>query len=79
MHAAPERDNFVKINFDNIIEESKRNFKKYAKHVHLFDTQYDFHSLMHYGKYAFAIDWNVPTIIPHERDNGLGQRMGEVK
>lgn len=38
MHTAVERDEYVDINWDNVIENAKINFKKYTAHVSMFGT-----------------------------------------
>ena len=60
-----DRDNFVTILWENIIEAEKHNFKK---HSSIFDVgPYDYRSRMHYGSYSFGkpirydwtSDWNT--------------------
>jgi hypothetical protein len=43
--------------------------------ITLLGTSYDYGSVMHYGAYGFAIDPSVPTIIPHDPDAVIGQRV----
>lgn len=38
MHTAVERDEYVDINWGNIMERAKINFKKYTTHVSMFGT-----------------------------------------
>jgi len=38
-------------------------------------TAYDYGSAMHYGAYAFAVDPSIPTIIPHDPEAVIGQRL----
>lgn len=67
-----DRDNFVQIMWDNIIEESKHNF-----YQHLNDGEdiyeYDYDSLMHYGAKAFSKN-GYDTIVPYDRSKKIGQR-----
>lgn len=49
MHTAPERDNFVKIVEQNIRPETIRNFEKTLAPVSMYNTLYDYSSIMHYG------------------------------
>lgn len=42
MHTATQRDDFVKINFNNIEPAALKNFDKYIAHVSMFNTQYDY-------------------------------------
>lgn len=76
MHTAVDRDSFVKINWENVKEQAKRNFEKYTAHVSMYKTQYDYRSIMHYSRKSFAINPNIPTIIPFERVTSMGQRSG---
>lgn len=78
MHTATQRDDFVTINYDNIQPKAVKNFEKYSAHVSMFNTQYDYRSIMHYSKWAFAVDKTKPTIIPFERVSVMGQRTGNL-
>ncbi|XP_011705426.1 PREDICTED: high choriolytic enzyme 1-like [Wasmannia auropunctata] len=74
-----DRDNYVSINWNNIPQNLQHNFNKYnPDQVNSFNVVYDYASVMHYGKYAFARDPNVPTIYTKfpVNDNVLGQRVG---
>ena len=60
-HERYDRDNYVKINFENIQEEGKHNFqKREEEYCETFEKDviskipYDYCSLMHYSEYAFA-------------------------
>lgn len=84
MHAAgfwheqsrADRDQYVKINWQNINENSKSNFNKYSLSTisHLGAT-YDTCSVMHYGAYFFSKN-GLPTI---EKKNSGGCKIGEQK
>ncbi|NJO91516.1 MAG: hypothetical protein HC831_23050, partial [Chloroflexia bacterium] len=69
-----DRDNYVTINWSNIQQDAKHNFNK-----HISDGtnigKYDYSSIMHYSKYAFAINSSKPTIIP-KYSSYIGQRNG---
>jgi len=58
-----DRDNFVRIVWDNIPKNRQHNFKKRTYDGKPFGA-YDCQSIMHYSRYAFAIDRSKPTIIP---------------
>ncbi|XP_076857296.1 high choriolytic enzyme 1 [Brachyhypopomus gauderio] len=69
-----DRDRYVRILWENIIEGQKHNFKKYE--TNNLNTIYDYDSVMHYGRYAFSED-GLPTIIPKpDPDIPIGQRDG---
>lgn len=64
MHSAYDRDNFIKINWDNMPEHAKPNFAKYGSNeISHFGETYDLASVMHYGAFAFSNN-GKPTIEP---------------
>lgn len=53
--SSTERDEYVKINWENIIPGHAHNFNKYARtHVSNFGVEYDYQSVMHYSSKAFS-------------------------
>jgi len=83
MHAAgfyheqsrTERDDFVEIVWENIIEGYEHNFDKYgADEIDPFDVPYDYGSVMHYPELAFSNN-GEPTIVPREPNVTIGQRI----
>ncbi|XP_028408357.1 zinc metalloproteinase nas-36-like [Dendronephthya gigantea] len=51
----PDRDQYVQIQWDNIIPKFVHNFNKWDQsRVDSFGQPYDFDSVMHYGAYAFT-------------------------
>ena len=56
---------------------TERNFRKLREgvEVDLLGTKYDYGSVMHYGAYGFAVDRNIPTIIPLDPTATIGQRV----
>lgn len=71
-----DRDDYVTIKWNNIPVILQSNFASYNSSI--IDSQgvpYDYHSLMHYNAYAFAIDPNKPTIVP-KIDVQIGQNQG---
>lgn len=68
-----DRDNYVRILWENIEEDHKYNFNQ-----HLTDGidfgEYDYQSLMHYAPYAFSRN-GQPTIIPLVAGVTIGQRV----
>lgn len=65
-----DRNFFVQINFNNIPQQSQHNFQQ-----HIADGDdlgsYDYGSIMHYGRLAFASNPNQPTIVAPVQ---IGQR-----
>ena len=49
----PDRDEYVEILFDNIIEDKKHNFN-IEVNSETYDTTYDVESFMHYKSYFWA-------------------------
>ena len=58
-----DRDRYIKINVENIIQEFKSAFSKLSEtEVDEFGLPYDFCSVMHYADWAFSKDKKIPTI-----------------
>lgn len=75
--AATERDEYVKIVFDKIQDGTAFNFDAYGSNIiSNFGVEYDYGSVMHYGKTAFSTD-GTDTIIPIKDLKGqvMGQRQ----
>lgn len=75
MHETTERDKFIKIDYSNIISGLESNFAKSNGKISMFGTEYDYGSILHYPKYAFAKNQNLPTIVPLKRAGEMGQRQ----
>ncbi|GAV06255.1 hypothetical protein RvY_16274 [Ramazzottius varieornatus] len=74
-----DRDQYVEMNWSNIQQSNHNQFNKYeSNQITAFKQAYDYGSVMHYGKYAFAIDRNVWTIRPKapNQSKPIGQRTG---
>lgn len=74
MQSSVDRDNYVKVNYENIKRGMKSNFLKYA--TTRFDTNYDIESIMHYGSHFFSQNGR-PTLEPLDKTiplSALGQR-----
>uniref|UniRef100_A0A8C9S0H0 Meprin A subunit n=1 Tax=Scleropages formosus TaxID=113540 RepID=A0A8C9S0H0_SCLFO len=73
-----DRDDYVKIWWDQIIEGKEHNFVKYADDfITDLNTPYDYESIMHYRPLSFNKNSTVPTItttIPAFNDV-IGQRL----
>ncbi|CAH1785994.1 unnamed protein product [Owenia fusiformis] len=69
-HTRSDRDNYVSIDFSNILDSQRDNFEKQ-------DTDnlvgYDFDSIMHYSNYAFSKNGGM-TIHPKKAGVKIGQR-----
>lgn len=67
-----DRDNYVQIMWNNIVEEQKHNF---YQHINDGDDvyEYDYDSIMHYGSKAFSKN-GYDTIVPYDRSKRIGNR-----
>ena len=72
-----DRDEHVKINFENIPDDKEINFQKEGKlNLTTSGTPYDIRSLMHYGGTALSSN-GEKTITVLQGDQGeIGQRKG---
>ncbi|KAL5274454.1 hypothetical protein ACFFRR_000908 [Megaselia abdita] len=72
--SSTNRDDFVKINWENILEGKESNFNKYnTTYITSFGVDYDYGSIMHYSGKAFSKNGD-PTIEPLMNGVSLGQR-----
>jgi hypothetical protein len=71
----PDRDEFVKISFQNVDADQTSNFEKYSEGI-TFSTPYDYNSIMHYGNKAFSnngketispLQPNIKLMEPYDR------------
>eukprot|EP00970_Alexandrium_tamarense_P004889 scaffold808_cov196-Alexandrium_tamarense.AAC.26 len=78
-HSRPDRDDYITIQWDNIVAGAEDNFEKAAAvAVNSLGSPYDFNSIMHYTSNGFSIDSNLDTIVekePLESWEKMGQRM----
>jgi hypothetical protein len=77
MQSSSNRDNFVRINWENVQPGMDHNFLKYDHNtVGLFSTNYDFDSVLHYSRTAFSRNGR-DTITTLSSQNGarIGQRV----
>ncbi|XP_071000824.1 low choriolytic enzyme-like [Oncorhynchus clarkii lewisi] len=70
-HTRPDRDQYVTIQWDNVVPGKQENFK--VKKGDTQDLPYDYDSIMHYGTYYFSSNRN-PTIGSKKRGVQIGQR-----
>ncbi|KAH8293081.1 hypothetical protein KR044_000944, partial [Drosophila immigrans] len=71
------RDEFVRIATENIVDGKEHNFEKYSESlVENFDQTYDYGSVMHYTPYGFSKNGEM-TIVPLEEgaEKLMGQRL----
>ncbi len=61
-HSRPDRDDYIRVNYQNIDSRMAYNFDKYTDKNTL-GVPYDIYSIMHYTKTAFSIN-GLPTIEP---------------
>lgn len=74
--SASNRDEYVKINWENISEGHEHNFNKYDESkVTDYGTAYDYQSLMHYSGKAFSKN-KKDTMEALKPFKTLGQRKG---
>ncbi|MEQ2279899.1 hypothetical protein AMECASPLE_013982 [Ameca splendens] len=67
-HTRDDRDNYVTINWSNIISSKKDNFK--VKRGNTLNLPYDFESIMHYGESYFSVDGS-PTIVTNQNGKAI--------
>lgn len=74
-HQRADRDTYVTINFEHVQDDKVSNFTKYL--TGRIWTPYDFGSLMHYSKTAFAEGSGVDTITPKPEYAQDAANMGQ--
>ncbi|XP_035705615.1 zinc metalloproteinase nas-4 isoform X2 [Folsomia candida] len=71
----PDRDQYVTVYYENIKEGMAYNFHKQSwANVQNLSRDYDTGSIMHYGAYAFSKGKGLPTILPKNPNEQIGQR-----
>lgn len=76
--SAADRDDFIKIHWDNIRRGREHNFNKYNESVvSNFDVPYDYESVMHYSARAFSRNGNI-TIEPIVRKLKYVHRLSKI-
>ncbi|XP_055616280.1 hatching enzyme 1.2 [Toxorhynchites rutilus septentrionalis] len=69
-----DRDRFVKIVWENIIPSFKSNFEKQSLKNTTYNYEYDYNSIMHYGRDYFSVAKGKPTIETKMPGVKIGQR-----
>ncbi|KAJ8890676.1 hypothetical protein PR048_010185 [Dryococelus australis] len=78
--ARADRDTYVRVHEDNICKGYKKNFKKQSLENTTYAFEYDYNSIMHYGKYFFSKKRGKPTITAKlGKKVRLGQRRAMSK
>lgn len=74
-HTSPERDRYIQVIEENIMEDKKYNFDILSERIATnFGVEYDYGSIMHYSSKAFSKN-GKETIIPRGDENiEIGQR-----
>ncbi|XP_031561243.1 nematocyst expressed protein 6-like [Actinia tenebrosa] len=76
-HSRPDRDNHVRINFNNIRKGAERNFRKDdGFFVDSRGHDYDYGSIMHYSRYQGNNKANAVVMQPIRGNVEIGQRDG---
>ncbi|XP_046647145.1 zinc metalloproteinase nas-13-like isoform X1 [Daphnia pulicaria] len=76
-HMRPDRDTYVSINLDNVQRKYRGNFDRLSTtYVTTLGLSYDYGSVMHYPRNAFAIDNNIAVITPLIGNPTIGQTTG---
>ncbi|KAG5278411.1 hypothetical protein AALO_G00098690 [Alosa alosa] len=72
-HTRSDRDEYVRINWENVPQGASYNFEK--QDTNNLNTKYDYSSVMHYGRTAFSTSYGKDTITPIPDPNvQIGQR-----
>ncbi|XP_013114014.2 zinc metalloproteinase nas-13-like [Stomoxys calcitrans] len=75
-HLTPDRDSYIKINWENIMPSKKVFFEKLANTKSTdFGIGYDLQSLMHYAIKGFSVN-GLDTIEPLDKNATVGQHIG---
>ncbi|CAM4852855.1 unnamed protein product [Rotaria socialis] len=70
----PDRDEYIRVNYENVILGMERNFEKYDNSIaDTLNTPYDYGSVMHYPNNGFSSN-GLPTIEPLQPNVTIGQR-----
>jgi hypothetical protein len=75
-HQRSDREQYLSIDFDNVRDNARSNFN-IINGLPLVG-EYDFGSIMHYTRSAFAVDTARPTIVPHAPFGSWNQTMGTL-
>jgi Astacin (Peptidase family M12A) len=74
-----DRDRFVKVHWENIIPAYRGNFEKQTLTNTTYSFEYDYDSIMHYGKSYFSKSKGKPTMTVKMVGAKIGQRVALSK
>lgn len=79
MHQTPIRDEYIKINLDYMEPRFRKNmYKLHSDKASLYNTPYDYISILHYNQYIFTQKPGIwKTIIPLKGDRNTPGVMGQ--
>ncbi|WP_181150856.1 M12 family metallopeptidase [Paenibacillus sp. PCH8] len=73
-HIKPNRNEYVTLHQNNVIPAARHNFD-IISHPELFKSMdYDYGSIMHYSRSAFALIPGTDTLTPKQATDSMGQR-----
>ncbi|XP_012547830.1 seminal metalloprotease 1 isoform X2 [Bombyx mori] len=76
MQSSPDRDDYIDVVWENILEPARHNFRKYNSFaVSDFGVGYDYDSVLHYSRRAFSSN-GQDTLVPKQSGADIGQRVG---
>ncbi|KAK3706764.1 hypothetical protein QZH41_004503 [Actinostola sp. cb2023] len=76
-HSRPDRDEHIKVVYDNVMDGYERNFRKESfKTIDSKGVDYDYDSVMHYGAFFFTSNEGEKTIVTTTDGAAIGQRVG---
>jgi len=76
-HTRPDRDNFVQIDWDQVVADKEINFNILNAGVENFGP-YDYGSIMHYGEYFFSATGAKTIIAPDDIEVGQRKALSEL-
>lgn len=81
-HQRPDRDAYVKINYQNVYKDAFYCFEIRSKDEFLYDYgkfTYDYNSIMHYYNYSFSKNDKIVIVSPRPTGNYLPSRIDILK
>lgn len=76
-HTRPDRDNYVQVNWDNVIADKTINFEILNAGVQTYGP-YDYESIMHYGEYFFSSSGEPTIVVPDGISIGQRRRLSPL-